>query len=84
MKIKKLKDFTYKDISNYCNYLWHCSTEGFTVIAIYEFLKQAPKFRKERWWQKHKFELLNKNNLDKEVNLETWEFSKEELENGDK
>ena len=84
MKIKKLKDFTYKDISNYCNYLWHCSTEGFTVIAIYEFLKQAPKFRKERWWQKHKFELLNKNNLDKEVNLETWEFFKEELENGEK
>lgn len=49
MKIKKLKDFTYKDISNYCNYLWHCSTEGFTVIAMYEFLKQAPKFRKEHW-----------------------------------
>ena len=53
------------------------STEGFTVIAICEFLKQAPKFRKEHWWQKHKFELLNENNLDKEIDLETWEFTKE-------
>ena len=48
---------------------------------IGEFLKQAPKFRKEQWWQKHKFELLNKNNLDKEIDLETWEFIKGDLEN---
>lgn len=71
---KKLKDFTYKDMSNYCNYLWQCTTDGFTVMAILEFMKQAPRFRKERWWQKHKFELLSKDNLDKEVDLETWEI----------
>ena len=27
--------------------------------------------------KKHKFELLNENNLDKEIDLETWEFTKE-------
>lgn len=74
---KKLRDFTYKDMSKYCNYLWHNTTQSFTVIAIVEFMKQAPTFRKERWWQKHKFELLNKNYLDKEIDLQTWKIESE-------